>query len=261
MAGTVTSDGGTFSFPPTCSVRGEILHNRCYTNTLSKGDLLLVDAGATSPGHYAGDITRVTPVGGPFTDRQRAVYEAVLSAQTAALDALAPEVPFIEVHEHAAQVLTEHLITMGLMQGDAEAAVAAGAHALFFPHGLGHLMGLDVHDMENLGEDRVGYAADQTRSDQFGLHALRLARPLEPGFVVTVEPGCYFIPPLVRQWREEKRHDRFINYDRVEDFLGLGGVRIEDDVLITADGSRVLGPDIPKAPAEVEARAGTAGAP
>jgi Xaa-Pro aminopeptidase len=122
-------------------------------------------------------------------------------------------------------------------------------------------MGLDVHDMENLGEDRVGYAEDQTRSDQFGLHTLRLARPLKPGFVVTVEPGCYFIPPLVQQWREEQRHDRFINYDRVEDFLGLGGVRIEDDVLITADGSRILGPDIPKAPAEVEARAGTAQAP
>jgi Xaa-Pro aminopeptidase len=261
MTGAVTSDGGTFSFPPTCSVRGEVLHNRCYTNTLSKGDLLLVDAGATSPLHYAGDITRVTPVGGAFTDQQRAVYEAVLSAQTAALDALAPETPFIEVHRHAARVLTEHLITLGLMQGDAEEAVAAGAHALFFPHGLGHLMGLDVHDMENLGEDRVGYAEDQTRSDQFGLHTLRLARPLKPGFVVTVEPGCYFIPPLVQQWREDQRHAHFINYDRVEDFLGLGGVRIEDDVLITADGSRILGPDIPKAPAEVEARAGTAQAP
>jgi len=261
MAGEVTADGGAFSFPPTCSVRGEVLHNRCYTNTLSDGDLLLVDAGATSPRHYAGDITRVTPVGGAFTDRQRTVYEAVLAAQTAAIDALAPGVPFIEIHRHAAQVLTERLITLGLMQGDADEAVAAGAHALFFPHGLGHLMGLDVHDMESLGEDHVGYADDQTRSEQFGLHSLRLARPLEPGFVVTVEPGCYFIPPLINQWRDERRHDRFINYDRVDDFLELGGVRIEDDVLITEDGARVLGPDIPKAPAAVEARAGTMEAP
>jgi len=258
MSQRVTADGAAFSFPPTCSVRGEVLHNRCYPNTLSDGDLLLVDAGATSPLHYAGDITRVTPVGGGFTDRQRAVYEAVLSSQMAAIEALVPETPFIDVHRHAARVLTEHLVDMGLMRGNIEEAVAAGAHALFFPHGLGHMMGLDVHDMESLGEDQVGYAPDQTRSEQFGLHTLRLARPLQPGFVVTIEPGCYFIPPLVQQWREEERHARFINYDRVEDFLGFGGIRIEDDVLITPDGPRVLGPDIAKSPAEVEAQASTA---
>jgi len=257
MTGLLTAAGSAFSFTPTCSVRGEVLHNHSYPNTLSEGDLLLVDAGATSPGHYAGDITRVTPVGGPFSPRQQAIYEAVLSAQTAAIDALAPGVPFIEIHKHAARTLTAHLIDLGLMQGTAEEAVAAGAHALFFPHGLGHLMGLDVHDMESLGEEFVGYAEDQTRPEQFGLHTLRLGRPLQPGFVVTVEPGCYFIPPLIEQWQEAKRHEQFINYDRVEDFLGFGGIRIEDDMLVTEDGARLLGPDIPKAPGKVAARAGS----
>ena len=258
MARLVAAMGSTFSFSPTCSIHGEVLHNHSYPNTMAEGDLLLVDAGATSPLHYAGDITRVTPVGGAFSARQRAVYEAVLAAQSAAIEALAPGVPFKEIHLLAARTLTEHLIEIGLMQGDPEAAVDAGAHALFFPHGLGHMMGLDVHDMESLGEDYVGYADDQTRAEQFGLHTLRLARPLQPGFVATVEPGCYFIPPLVERWRDERRHASFINYDRVEDFLGLGGVRLEDDVLITKDGARVLGPALPKSPAQVEARAGSA---
>ncbi len=258
LAGILAAEGSAFSFRPTCSVHGEILHNHSYTNTLEDGELLLVDAGAASPLHYAADITRVTPVGGAFTERQRAIYEAVLAAQSAAIEALAPGVPFRNIHLLAARTLTEHLVEIGLMRGDPEEAVATGAHALFFPHGLGHMMGLDVHDMESLGEDHVGYADDQARSEQFGLHTLRLARPLRPGFVTTVEPGCYFIPPLVERWRSERRHERFINYARVEDFLGLGGVRLEDDVLITEDGGRVLGPALPKAPGEVEDRAGSA---
>lgn len=147
---------------------------------------------------------------------------------------------------------------LGLMQGDPAAAVAAGAHALFFPHGLGHMVGLDVHDMESLGEDRVGYADDQSRSDQFGLNALRLARPLRPGYVVTVEPGCYFIPPLIEHWRAEGRHDEFLRYDRVTEFMKEGGIRLEDDALITADGARVLGPSLPKSVDAVEAEAGAA---
>ena len=258
MTGRLASANRSFAFTPTCSVHGEVLHNHAYPNTLAEGDLLLVDAGATSSRHYAGDITRVTPVGGTFSGRQRRIYEAVLAAQEAALAALAPEVPFRDVHRQAARTLTEHLVEMGLMQGDPEEAVAVGAHALFFPHGLGHMIGLDVHDMESLGEDLVGYADDQSRSDQFGLHTLRLARPLRPGFVVSVEPGCYFIPPLIERWREEQRHDAFINYDRVEDFRTLGGVRIEDDVLITDDGARELGPDLPKTASAVEAQAGAA---
>ncbi len=259
MTGLVEAEGSSFSFPPTCSIHGEVLHNHSYTNTLAKNDLLLVDVGATSSLQYAGDITRVTPVGGTFSDRQRTIYEAVLAAQNAALKALAPGVPFKDVHLRAAHTLTEHLIEIGLMNGDPAEAVAAGAHALFFPHGLGHMIGLDVHDMESLGEDYVGYADDQTRSDQFGLHTLRLARPVRPGFVVSVEPGCYFIPPFVERWHSERRHDAFINYDRVTDFLGFGGIRIEDNVLITEDGGQLLGPTIPKALNEVEARAGAAG--
>lgn len=258
LAGISEAQGRGLSFRPTCSVHGEVLHNHNYSNELSAGDLLLVDAGATSPEQYAGDITRVTPVGGSFSPRQRAVYQGVLAAQRAAIDAIAPDVPFRDIHLLAARILTEHLIEMGLMKGDADAAVAAGAHALFFPHGLGHMLGLDVHDMENLGEDIVGYASDQTRSDQFGLHTLRLARPLEPGYVVTVEPGCYFIPELIRQWRSDDRHAEFIDYEAVESFADFGGIRIEDDVLVTKEGAEILGPGVPKTIDDVESRTGTA---
>ena len=257
LAGLARSRGGELAFLPTCSVRGEVLHNHHYGNTMDEGDLLLVDAGATSPMHYAGDVTRVTPVGGSFSERQRALYEAVLDAEESAIDALEPGVPYRDIHLLAAHVLTTHLIDIGLMSGDPKAAVEAGAHALFFPHGLGHMLGLDVHDMEALGEDHVGYAPDQERSAQFGLNALRLARPLEPGFVLTVEPGLYFIPELIRQWRDADRHADFINYDAVDDFVGAGGIRIEDDVVVTETGARVLGPHIPKSVEEVEEAAGS----
>jgi len=258
MTRLIASQNSAFAFTPTCSIHGEVLHNHSYPNTLSDGDLLLVDAGAESSLHYAGDITRTVPVGGPFSARQKALYEAVLAAQEAAIDALVPGVPFLDVHRLAARTLTEHLMEIGLMQGDPDEAVDAGAHALFFSHGLGHMMGLDVHDMESLGEDYVGYTEDQTRSEQFGLHTLRLARPVQPGFVASVEPGCYFIPPLIDRWRADGRHEAFINYDRVDDFRDVGGIRIEDDVLITEDGARVLGPSIPKTVDDVEAQVGTA---
>lgn len=258
LKGIVASQGSALSFPPTCSVHGEILHNHTYDNFLQDGDLLLIDAGATSPEGYVGDITRVTPVSGTFTERQRALYEAVLAAQETALDMIAPGVPFKKVHLEAARQLTRHLVDLDLMQGNVDDAVEAGAHALFFPHGLGHMMGLDAHDMENLGEDAVGYAEDQSRSEQFGLDTLRLARPLQEGFVVTVEPGCYFIPKLIDYWRSEHRHEAFINYEVVEEYIGVGGIRIEDDVVVTETGARVLGPSIPKEPDEVEALAGEA---
>jgi Xaa-Pro aminopeptidase len=258
LTGIAEAYGRGLSFRPTCSVRGEVLHNHDYSRTLEAGDLLLVDAGATSAEHYAGDVTRVIPVGGSFTDRQRAVYDAVLDAQKSAIDAMEPGVPFRRLHLRACRVLTEHLMDLGLMHGDAEEAVAAGAHALFFPHGLGHMLGLDVHDMENLGEDRVGYARDQERSEQFGLHTLRLARPLRTGFVVTVEPGCYFIPKLIEQWRAEQRHTAFIDYKAVAAFEGFGGIRIEDDVLVTDEGPQILGPDLPKTATAVEDLAGQA---
>ena len=256
LHGLVHAHGGQLSFPPICSIRGEVLHNHAYDHTLSEGDLLLVDAGGTAPSHYAGDVTRVTPVGGSFSPRQRALYAAVLDAQEQAIDAMKPGVPFKDVHLLAARVLTQHLQDIGLMHGSVDDAVAEGAHALFFSHGLGHMMGLDVHDMEGLGEDRVGYADDQTRSDQFGLSALRLARPLEPGFVVTVEPGLYVIPLLIEQWRDEQKHAAFIDYDAVEDFMDIGGIRIEDDVLVTETGTRVLGDGLAASVEDVEAAAG-----
>lgn len=258
LTGLAQSAGGELSFPVTCSVRGEILHNHHYHNPLLDEDLLLVDTGATSAMHYAADVTRVTPVSGTFSDRQRAVYEAVLDAQETAIDACTPGTLFRDVHLTAARVLTEHLIDIGLMNGPPEEAVAAGAHALFFPHGLGHMLGLDVHDMENLGEDYVGYDDEVARSDQFGLNALRLGRALEPGFVVTVEPGCYFIPQLIARWREEQKHDAFINYDAVDDFVGFGGIRIEDDIHVTNDGPEIIGPAIAKSVEEVESLAGAA---
>ena len=252
MEGIVASRGGHFSFPPIVSARGEVLHNHPTDHVLQDGELMLCDAGATAPSQYASDITRVTPVSGRFTERQRTIYDIVLTAQENAIDAVRPGVPFRGIHLQAARDLTDGLVGLGLMKGDVDEAVAAGAHALFFPHGLGHMMGLDVHDMEGLGEDRVGYGDAFTRSDQFGLSALRLARTLKAGFVLTIEPGLYFIPALIDRWHAEEKHARFINYDRVAAYRDFGGIRIEDDVLVTEDGARVLGPAIPKAADAVE---------
>ena len=212
----------------------------------------MVDSGAESPGFYASDITRTMPVTGKFTSQQRDIYEIVLAANQAAIDAAAPGVTNRELHLLAARTITEGLKDVGVMKGNIDRAVEAGAHALFFVHGLGHMIGLDVHDMEDLG-DIVGYDEGEKRSDQFGLAYLRLARKLEPGFVITIEPGIYFIAALVERWQGEGKCKGYIRYDKLDDYCGLGGVRIEDDVLITADGHRVLGPPIPKTVDEIEA--------
>ncbi len=240
------------AFTPIVSVRGEVLHNHSYDNRLADGDLLLMDSGAESPGSYASDITRTFPVNGKFSDRQRRIYEIVLAAQMGVIHAADPKHDNKEMHRLAARTIAGGLTALGLMKGNPDDAVEAGAHALFFPHGIGHMMGLDVHDMEDLG-DIVGYPEGEERSTQFGLTFLRMTRRLEPGHVITVEPGIYFIPALIDQWRSENRHTEFIDYDRVEDFKGFGGIRIEDDVLITEDGCRVLGHGIPKTVDEVEA--------
>lgn len=239
------------AFPPIVSIRGEVLHNESYANTLAAGDLMVIDSGAESARGYASDITRTFPVGGVFSSEQRDVYEVVLAAQQAAIAAAAPGVTNRELHLVAARTIADGLCQLGLMRGDAEAAVAAGAHALLFPHGIGHMLGLDPHDMEDLG-DVVGYPAGEARSDQFGLNFLRLAKVLEPGFVITVEPGIYFIPALIDRWAGEGRHREFIDYDRVNALRDFGGIRIEEDVLITGDGARVLGPGIPKSVAKLE---------
>jgi Xaa-Pro aminopeptidase len=246
-----TAANRQLAFLPIVTVRGEVLHNESYDNSLSAADMMVIDSGAESERWYASDITRSFPVNGHFEPAQRDIYEVVLAAQLAAITTASPAVTNREVHLVAARTIAAGLADVGLMKGDADAAVEAGAHALFFPHGIGHMLGLDVHDMEDLG-DEVGYPEGESRSTQFGLNALRLARRLEPGFVITIEPGVYFIPALIDRWRAEGRHADFIRYDKVQAFRGFGGIRIEDDVLITESGSRVLGPGIPKSVSEVE---------
>ena len=253
MEGICAEAGCLLAFPIILTINGQILHNHYHGNELVENRLLVIDAGAESPAHYAADITRTVPVGGRFTPRQREIYSIVLRAQEEAIAMMKPGIYFRDVHLQAAQVIAEGLKELGLMKGSPTAAVEAGAHALFFPHGLGHMIGLDVHDMEGLGEDFVGYDERVKRSDQFGLAYLRMAKKLEPNYVLTVEPGIYFIPALIEQWAEEKKHLDFIDYDRVREYMDFGGVRIEDDVQITENGHRVLGKSIPKKIEEVEA--------
>jgi len=255
MEGIMASSGVRPAFPPIFSIHGEIMHNPYYDNRLQPGHLVINDSGAESPLHYAGDITRTIPVGGRFTPEQREIYAVVLDAQERAIAAPAPGVEWREVHRLAAVALMEGLKELGFVRGDPQDAVAAGAHTLFFPTGVGHMMGLDVHDMEPLGEDYVGYTDTIRRNPEFGWRYLRLAKPVEPGFVITVEPGVYFIPALIDRRRAEGKYNEFINFDRVEACRAFGGIRIEDDILITPKGCRVLGPHIPKAIAEVEALA------
>ncbi len=253
LKGKAFSLGGTLSFPLIFSVHGEILHNPHQLNTMEKGQLLVIDCGGEAPSHYAGDITRTLPVSGKFSEEQKAVYQVVLNAQTAAIEMIKPGIKYLDVHLHAAKIITLGLKELGLMRGNIDDAVQAGAHALFFPHGLGHMMGLDVHDMEDLGEDYVGYDAQTQRSSQFGLAYLRLARELKPGFVLTVEPGVYFIPQLIDMWQQQNKFTEFINYDKLEFYKNFGGIRIEDDVLVTETGHRVLGKLIPKRIEGIEA--------
>jgi Xaa-Pro aminopeptidase len=249
----LTAYSYTNPFQPICSVRGEVLHNPFYNNVMQKGDLLLVDAGIEGTSGYSSDITRVTPVGGSFSQQQKEIYEIVLSANLKAIDKIEPGIAYSDIHSFAALTITQGLISLGLMKGNASDAQAQGAHALFFPHGLGHMLGLDTHDMEALGEDYVGYNSSFKRSTQFGTSSLRLARKLEQNFVITVEPGIYFIPELIAQWKRDKKNMAFINYDKVEKFIGFGGIRIEDNVVVTEKGCKVLSAQIPKNVAEVEA--------
>jgi Xaa-Pro aminopeptidase len=247
--------GSRPAFASIFSVRGEILHNPFHDRRMQPGDLLVYDCGAESSLHYASDITRTIPIGGAFSQRQKDIYTIVLNAQQAAMAAIRPKVEFRSIHLLACRHLAQGLKALGLMQGDVDEAVGAGAHALFFPCGLGHMLGLDVHDMEALGEDQVGYTSSAGRSPQFGLSSLRLAKPLETGFVITVEPGIYFIPQLIDRWRAEGRCAEYICYDRLEAFRGFGGIRIEDDLLVTDDGHRLLGRPIPKEISDLEALA------
>jgi Xaa-Pro aminopeptidase len=256
MEGVVGDFGSFRSFPIILSIHGETLHNHYHGNQMKKGDLLVADSGAESPLYYASDITRTFPVSGTFSPKQKAIYEVVLKSQLTAIEESKPGVLNRDVHLKTAEVIAEGLIAEGLMKGNPKAAVEAGAHALFFPHGLGHMMGLDVHDMEDLGENYVGYDEETKRASQFGLAYLRMGRRLKTGYVLTVEPGVYFIPALIDQWKAEGKHSQFINYDKVEEYKDFGGIRIEDDILITGDGCRVLGKPIPKTVDEIESAIG-----
>jgi Xaa-Pro aminopeptidase len=253
IEGIALSYGGPVSFPVILSMDGQILHNHEHGNELVEGRLVVCDAGAETEMCYASDITRTYPVGGKFNLQQKEIYEIVLEANMKTIEAIRPGVTYKSIHLMACRIIAGGLKSLGIMKGDMEEAVAAGAHALFMPHGLGHMMGLDVHDMEGLGEDYVGYSDQIKRSEQFGLAYLRMARELEPGFVLTDEPGCYFIPALIDMWKAEKKFGQFINYDRLDAYRRFGGVRIEDDILVTDDGYRVLGSPIPKSVADVEA--------
>ena len=253
IEGIALSLGSGVSFPSIVSKNGQTLHNHSHGNVLREGDLLICDAGAESLLHYASDITRTTPVGGKFSYKQKEIYEIVLTAQKNAINMIKPGVKHIDVHLTAAKIIAAGLSQIGLMKGDLNAAVKAGAHALFFPHGLGHMMGLDVHDMENLGENLVGYDNKTKRSNLFGLAYLRLAKELKPGFVFTCEPGIYFIPELIDQWKAKRKFKTFIDYDKVEEYRGFGGIRIEDNILVTQNGYKVLGRPIPKEVDDVEA--------
>lgn len=257
IAGTVEgialANCGPVSFPVILSINGQTLHNHYHGNTLVVGRMMVVDCGTETALHYASDITRTVPVGGKFNERQKGIYEVVLNANMAAIEAVRPGVPFRDIHLLAATEIAKGLTRLGIMKGDPAEAANKGAHTLFFPHGLGHPLGLDVHDLEGMGENLVGYDEEVIRSKEFGFAFLRFGRKLQEGFVMTIEPGIYFIPELIDIWKAENKLSEFINYDVVDTYRDFGGIRIEDDVLVTAGGYRVLGKPIPKTVADVEA--------
>lgn len=254
MEGIAISGGSMPSFPIILSQNGETLHNHTHHQILTDGRLLVIDAGAETNSHYASDFTRTIPAGGKLTQKQRDIYSIVSAANDLAISLIKPGITYKSVHLAAVRLMAQGLINLGLMKGDADEAVAAGAVGLFMPHGLGHQMGLDVHDMEDLGENYVGYDSEHTRATQFGLKSLRMGKLLRPGHVITVEPGCYFIPALIEKWKKEGTNASFINFDKLKDYYTFGGIRIEDDSLVTEKGNRLLGSKrLPNTPETVEA--------
>lgn len=244
--------GGDLAFPIIATINGQTLHNHYHGNTIKEGQLFLVDAGFETALGYAGDMSSTFPVGKKFTERQKEIYSITLAAHNGAIDMLKPGVHFRDVHLQVARVIFDGLKALGFIKGNTDDAVANGAHALFFPCGTGHLMGLDVHDMENLGEQYVGYCG-VPKSKQFGLKSLRLGRELKPGFVLTIEPGIYFIPELIDLWQQNGTNKEFINFDRVNEYRNFGGIRNEEDLLITKEGHRILGKPLAKSIDDVEA--------
>lgn len=229
------------SFPPICTINGQTLHNHYHGNTMKNGDLLLMDCGARLANGYSGDMTRTYPVSGKFTTRQSDLYSIVNDAHDRAVEMSKPDIYYKDVHLAASKTIVEGLIDLGWMKGDPDEAVAEGAHTLFFQHGLGHMMGLDVHDMENLGEEYVGYDATISKSTEFGLKSLRLGRQLKEGNVITIEPGLYIIPELIDKFQSEGKFENFINYAVVNENRDAGGIRIENDYVVRSSGVEALG--------------------
>ena len=243
--------GGHISFPVIATINGETLHNHFHGNTLKDGKLFMLDCGAETSMGYSGDLSGTFPVSKTFKEKQKEIYQIVLNAHMAAVKGLKPGIKFKEIHHIACLTITKGLKEMGFMKGDPEEAVNAGAHALFFPCGTGHMMGLDVHDMEDLGEVYVGYEGEP-KSTQFGLKSLRLGRELKPGFVLTIEPGIYFISELIDLWEQEGRFREFLNYDKINRYKGFGGIRNEENYAITNEGARLLGKPKPMTINEIE---------
>jgi len=254
MEGVALAKGWGVSFPTILTQHGETLHNHIHDKIIEPGKLMVIDAGVESNEHYASDFTRTYPTSGKFTTKQREVYQIVYDCNELAFQMARPGITYREVHLATARKMLEGLSALGLVKGDLDEMVAKGIAGLFQPHGLGHNMGLDVHDMEDLGENLVGYDPDQQRAKQLGLGSLRMARRLVPGHVITDEPGIYFIPALIEKFKKEGLGYDFVNYAKLESYYDFGGIRIEDDVLITENGARRLGPKrLPASPEEVEA--------
>ena len=254
MDGVTLAKGWGVSFPTILTQHGETLHNHLHDKVIEPGKLMVIDAGAESNLHYASDFTRTYPTGGRFTTRQREVYQIVYDCNALAFSLTRPGITYRDVHIATARKMLEGLSALGLVSGDLDEMTALGIAGLFQPHGLGHNMGLDVHDMEDLGENLVGYDPDQKRADQLGLGNLRMARRLVPGHVITDEPGIYFIPALIEKWKKEGKGEGFVNFSALEKYYDFGGLRIEDDVLVTPDGARRLGTKrLPARPDEDEA--------
>lgn len=254
MEGIAITYGAMPSFRSIVTMHGEIFHGSPSLKRLESGRLLLVDAGAETVNNYCSDNTRTMPVSGKFTSKQKDIYSIVCECHDMTIEKARPDLKWMDMHLDVCRLMTERLKDLGLMKGNTDDAVAAGAHAMFLPHGLGHMMGMDVHDMENLGQKYVGFNEEVQPSEQFGTNCLRCGRRLQKGFVMTDEPGIYFIPVLIDKWRSERKCCEFLNYDSIGQYRDFGGIRIEDDILITENGCRLLGKErIPYLPDDVEA--------
>jgi Xaa-Pro aminopeptidase len=249
MEGVIIAQNMSCAYHSIVTVQGEVLHNQSYHHQLQPGDLLLADVGAETPNGWASDVTRTWPVSGKFSGTQKAIYEVVLHAHDDCIAKIYPGIEYQDLHLLAAEVIAKGLVDLGILRGKPQDLVAMDAHALFFPHGIGHLLGLDVHDLEDLG-DVAGYEPGRTRSDRFGLGYLRLNRPLQSGMLVTIEPGFYQVPAILNDPNFRQKYHDVVNWEKLEQFADVRGIRIEDDVLVTESGAEVL---TAKLPTKIEA--------